>query len=343
MKRIFMLGLALVFMFSLSACGSNSGSSSTGDSDNDGNNDSDKETMKLKLSDDQPKDYPTVKGDEAFAKEVEEKTDGRIKIKVYPGGQLGSENDVAEQVQLGSVDFTRMNGSPLADIDEDMGVLSMPYLFESEEQKWKVLNGDIGQQLLDTLKSSKMVGLTYYDSGSRDFYNSKHPVKKPEDMKGLKIRVQKSKLNIDMIKALGASPTPMDYDEVYSSLKSGVIDGAENNFPSYYTTNHYKAAKYFTVDKHSGVPEVLIASKKTWDKLSDEDKDIMREAAKNSQKVANDAWDELVKKSKKEVKDGGAQITEVKDMDAWREAVQPIYDDYGKKYKDWIDKINEVK
>src|SRR5699024_7380825 len=132
-----------------------------------------------------------VKGDKAFAKQVKEKTDGRIKIKVYPSGQLGSETDVAQQVQTGSVDFQRLNGSPLADIDKDIGVLSMPYLFKSDKQKWDVLNGKIGKHLLDTLQEHKLVGLTYYDSGNRSFYNSKHPVKKPSDMKGLKIRVQK--------------------------------------------------------------------------------------------------------------------------------------------------------
>src|SRR5699024_9240004 len=154
----------------------------------------------------------------------------------------------------------------------------------------------------------KLVGLTYYDSGNRSFYNSKHPVKKPSDMKGLKIRVQKSEINVKMIKALGASPTPMDYGEVYSSLKSGVIDGAENNFPSYFTTGHYKAAKYFTEDEHVGVPEILMASKKTWDDLSADDKKVVKAAAKHSQKVERRAWEKLVKKSERKVKKGGAQI-----------------------------------
>lgn len=331
MKKSALLALPLAAALGLTACGG--GGSSSGSS---------KEKMDLKLSDDQPKNYPTVKGDKDFADQVKKKTDGRIKIKVYPGGSLGSENDVAEQVQQGSVNFERLNGSPLADIDKDMGVLSMPYVFKSDKQKWKVLNGKIGKDLLGTLKSHKLVGLTYYDSGDRNFYNSKHPVKKPSDMKGLKIRVQKSEINNEMVKALGASPTPMDYDEVYSSLKSGVIDGAENNYPSYYTTNHYKAAKYFTEDGHVGVPEVLMGSKQTWDKLSDKDKKIMREAAKHSQKVERKSWEKLVEKSKKKVDSGGAEITKIDDQSAWRKAVQPVYDKYGSKYKKQIDRIDKV-
>jgi tripartite ATP-independent transporter DctP family solute receptor len=340
MKKSVFLSLPLAAVLGLTACGGGSGGSSSHSGGNSSGHSG--KTMSLKMSDDQPKNYPTVKGDKDFAKRVKNKTNGRIKIRVYPSGSLGSETDVVQQVQQGSIDFQRLNGSPLADYDKDMGVLSMPYLFKSDKQKWKVLNGAVGKHLLNTLKSHKLVGLTYYDSGDRNFYNSKHPVKKPSDMKGLKIRVQKSSITEKMIKALGASPTPMDYDEVYSALKSGVIDGAENNFPSYYTTNHYKAAKYFTEDEHVGVPEVVLASKETWNKFSDKDKKIIRSAARHSQKVERKSWDALVKKSKKKVKAGGAKITKVPNKNAWRKAEQPVYDKYGPRYKKYIDKINKV-
>ena len=348
MRKILMLGLTLVFMLSLAACGSQSssgkksGNGSGNSTSSKGSSASSGKKMTLKLSDDQPKGYPTVQGDEAFAKEVKQKTNGRIQIKVYAGGSLGAEGDVAQQVQLGSVDLQRINAAPLAEYDSDMGVLSMPYLFKSSKQKWDVLNGKVGQQLLDSLKSSKMVGLTYYDSGSRSFYDSKRPIKKPSDLKGLKIRVQKSKLFISMVKALGASATPMAFSDVYSALQTGVIDGAENNLPSYYTTNHYKVAKYYTFDKHSQVPEVLLASKKTWDKLSPSDQKIFKQAAMDSQKVERKSWNALVKKSRKKVLAGGAKFYQVKDTSAWRKAVQPVYDKYGSKYKKYLDEIKKV-
>lgn len=354
MRKMLVLVLTLVFMLSLAACGSQSSSgktsgsgSSSGKSSGSKSSSSSKsassgKTMHLKLSDDQPKGYPTVKGDEAFAKEVKQKTNGRIQIKVYAGGSLGAESDVAQQVQLGSVDLQRINAAPLATYDSAMGVLSMPYLFKSDKQKWDVLNGKVGQQLLNSLKSAKMVGLTYYDSGARSFYDSKRPIKKPSDLKGLKIRVQKSKLFISMINALGASATPMAFGGVYSALQTGVIDGAENNLPSYYTTNHYKVAKYYTFDKHSEVPEVLLASTKLWNQLSPSDQKIFKQAALDSQKVERKSWNALVKKSRKKVLAGGAKFYQVSDTKAWRKAVQPVYDKYGAKYKKWLDEIKKV-
>ncbi|TWT27753.1 TRAP transporter substrate-binding protein [Planomicrobium sp. CPCC 101110] len=332
MKTLSILVIMTIVALVLAACGSGS-TSGSGGSSGEG-------TITLKLAENQPDDYPTTIGDKEFARLVEEKTEGRYKIEVYSGGQLGEETNSIEQVQLGSIDLARVNASPLSQFAEEIGVTSMPFLFESEEEKWEKLNGDVGRELLDTLDGSNMVGLAFYDSGERSFYNTKREVKTPEDMKGLKIRVQNSEMSIAVVEALGASATPMEYGEVYSSLQTGVIDGAENNFPSYYTSNHYEVAPYYTVNGYTGTPEVVIASQKLWDTLSDEDKELFREAALESVEVQREAWAELTEESKAAVVEGGSKLVEVDDIKQWRDAVQPVYDKYGDQYKEWIEKLS---
>lgn len=297
----------------------------------------------FKLAENQPEDYPTTIGDKAFAKMVEEKTGGRIKIEVYAGGVLGDEKSVIEAIQMGGLDFARVNAQPLSDFDKDLMVLSLPYLFRDSAHLWKVLNGAIGQQFLDSLQASRMVGLAFYDSGSRNFYNSKRAVALPSDLKGLKIRVQQSELMMGLVSALGASPTPMPYAEVYTGLQSGVIDGAENNWPSYYSTSHYEVAKHYTLDRHSMTPEVVIASKATWDKISPADQKIIREAARASQSVQIKAWKEYEDKSIAAIKAKGNTITEVKNLKAWQDAVEPIYKKFGANHTELIQKIRDTK
>lgn len=335
-KKLSLISMSLLLAGSvLSACGNSESTSNEASGGNDGNN----EPIVLRLAENQPDDYPTTIGDKEFAKLVEEKTDGRYKVEVYSGGQLGDEKSVIEQMQLGTMDLARTNAVPLAEFSKEIGVLQMPYIFKDEEHKWNVLNGEVGEEILGTLESANIVGLTYYDSGNRSFYNSKQPVESPEDMAGLKIRVQQSALFVDLVEALGASATPMAYDEVYSALQTGVIDGAENNYPSYYSSNHYEVAKYFTLDNHSGVPEVLMASKSLWDKLSDEDKAAFKEAAIESQTAQREAWDNLTEESKKAIEDAGNEVVVIEDTTPWREAVQSVYDKHGGDYSEWIEKI----
>ncbi|AOV09262.1 C4-dicarboxylate ABC transporter [Sporosarcina ureilytica] len=312
-----------VAVFALAACGNSD------------------ETITLKLADNHPEDYPTVIGDKKFAELVEEKTNGRYKIDVYAGGQLGDEKSVVEQLQLGSIDLTRVNATPLTEFSEDIGVLSLPYLFKDEESKWEHLNGEIGQELLDSFEGTNLVGLAFYDSGERSIYNSKRLVKTPEDMKGLKIRVQPSELAVNIFESFGSSATPMEYGEVYSAIQTGVIDGAENNLPSYYTSNHYEVAKYLTINKYSGPPEILMASQSLWDKLSEEDKKAFKEAALESVEYQREAWAKLVEESKEAVIENGNEIFEVTDFAPWRKAVEPIYEKHGEKYKKWLDKLEQ--
>ncbi|WP_175639638.1 TRAP transporter substrate-binding protein [Metabacillus schmidteae] len=335
-KKLSLISMSLLLAGSvLAACGNSESTSNEESGGNEGN----KEPIVLKLAENQPDDYPTTIGDKEFAKLVEEKTDGRYKVEVYSGGQLGDEKSVIEQMQLGTMDLARTNAVPLAEFSKEIGVLQMPYIFKDEDHKWNVLNGEVGEEILGTLESANIVGLTYYDSGNRSFYNSKQPVESPEDMKGLKIRVQQSALFVDLVEALGASATPMAYDEVYSALQTGVIDGAENNYPSYYSSNHYEVAKYFTLDNHSGVPEVLMASKSLWDKLSDEDKEAFKEAAIESQTAQREAWDKLTEESKKAIEEAGNEVVVIEDTTPWREAVQSVYDKHGGDYSEWIEKI----
>lgn len=336
-KAVSLLMMLIVVVLILAACGGDS-SEDAGDSGDDGN---DAETTVLRLAENHPDDYPTTIGNLEFARLVEENSDGRYQVEVYAGGQLGEESEVLEQVQLGTIELARVNSIPLAQFSQEIGVLSMPYLFEDEDEKWEKLNGEVGQDLLATLDGSNIVGLAFYDSGERSFYNTSHPIETPEDISGLRIRVQNSELAIDIVEALGASATPMEYGEVYSALQTGVIDGAENNFPSYYTSNHYDVAPYFTINGYQGNPEVLLASESFWNELSEEDQELFKEAALESVEVQREAWADLTEESREAVLEAGSELVEVDDISEWREAVQPVYDKYGDEFSEWIDRLTE--
>ena len=225
----------------------------------------------FRLAETHVQDYPTTQGDYYFAELVNERTDGRIQIEVFHSSQLGEERDVIEQVQFGAIDFTRVSISPLAAFSPNLNALQMPYLYRDADHMWQVLKGEIGDEFLASLEPAGFVGLAWYDSGSRSFYNSVREITSVEDLEGLKIRVQQSELMVGLVEALGAVATPMPFGEVYSALQTGVIDGAENNWPSYYSTSHYEVAQYYTLDQHTRVPEILIASEMTMYKLSEED------------------------------------------------------------------------
>jgi tripartite ATP-independent transporter DctP family solute receptor len=322
----------------LAACGGKE----TTNTSSEGNKEKEKPSYTFRLADNQPPDYPTVLGDKKFAELVEERTDGRIKIEVYPSAQLGDEKSVLEQVQLGAIEFTRINSSPLAEFNNQFTPLGLPYVFESEDHLWNFLNGDMGTKLLDGLEQSKMKGLAYYDSGSRSFYSTK-PLKGVEDLKGQKIRVQQSKINIDFMAALGASATPMPYGEVFSALQTGIIDGAENNLPSLDSSNHYQEAKNLILDHHQRIPEVLLISKVAWDKLDAEDQKIIKQAALDSVETQRAEWDKYEERSEKKLKDAGITFTEVKDLKPWTDAVKPMVDEYTKEYKEVMDAIEKAR
>ncbi|KYZ76670.1 C4-dicarboxylate ABC transporter [Anaerosporomusa subterranea] len=299
-------------------------------------------TTTFRLAENQPPDYPTTVASKKFAELVNERTKGRIKIEVYPSGQLGDEKSVIEQVQMGAIAFTRVHSSPLAEFSKPFSVFSLPYVFENENHMWKFLEGDMGTKMLDTLASSKMQGLAYYDNGARSLYFKK-PVKSLEEIKGLKIRVQQNRVTMEMVNAFGASPTPMPYGEVFSSLQTGVIDSAENNFPSYYTSNHYQAAKYCLLNKHQRAPEVLLMSKFVWDKMSEEDKKILKQSALEAGKYQRQLWTAFEKDSEAKLRAAGVTITDVTDFKPWQAAVKPVIDKYGAEFKAEMEAIEKAR
>lgn len=301
--------------------------------------------MVLRYAEIHPADYPTTKAAAKFSELVKEKTNGRIQVDVYDSAQLGDEKASIEQLQYGGIDFTRVSITPLAEFNKSLNALSLPYLYRDVDHMWKVLDGDIGADFLKSMESSGIVGLSWFDAGARNFYNSQREIKSVSDLSGLKIRVQESALMMDTVKALGASPTPMAYGEVYSGLQTNVIDGAENNWPSYESTSHYEVAKYYVLDEHNRIPEMQLASKATMDKLSADDQAIIRECAQESAKYERELWAEREKASKEKVVAGGSIITE---LDAaarqgFIDAVKSVYDTHGADYKDVIEKIRNVK
>lgn len=296
----------------------------------------------FRLAETHPADYPTTMADKRFAELVHERSNGRITIDVFPSAQLGEEKAVIEQVQLGAIEFTRVSTGPMAEFNAEYGVFSLPYIFDSDEHLWTFLRGDYGEKLLDSLEQSKMKGLAYYSSGARSFY-ARQPLNSLEDLKGLKIRVQQNKLNIELMDALGASATPMAYGEVYSSLQTGVIDAAENNFPSYYSSKHYEVAPYMILDAHQRVPEVLLISKATWDKLSKEDQDLIKQAAVDSIAYQQEEWAKYEKESEEAVRAAGSTIVEVTDLKPWQEAVKPVIEQYREQYKEVLEAIDQAR
>lgn len=265
--------------------------------------------------------YPTVVGAQYFAKLVNERSNGRITIKIESSGAAGDETAAIEQVQFGKLDFARVSVSPLATYSPDLNALMVPFEYRDEEHFWKVLNGRIGKDLLESLQDDGFYGLCYYDSGARSFYTTV-PVQRIEDLKGLKIRVQESALMMDFVTALGAVPSPMPLGDVLAALKKGTISGAENNIPSYETTGHYRVARYYLLDEHSRIPDIIIASKKTLDRLSIADREIIFQSAQESVEVQRNAWNEYENNAYQKVsKDGCSFVslspsqnnTEVKD------------------------------
>lgn len=294
----------------------------------------------LRAADNQPEDYPTVVGLRAMADYLSENSDGRIEMEIFAGGQLGDERSTIEQAQLGVIDIVRTSTSPVGEFYAPMGVFSLPYIFRDQAHFEAVLQGDVGEELLAGLEAADLVGLAYYDSGSRNFYTTKTPIRSVDDLSGLRIRTQESQVVLDMMAVLGAEPVPMAFGEVYSSLQTGVIDGAENNLPSYGPSGvrHYEVAPYYTLDGHARVPEVVMISKASWDRLSPEDQALVREAAQASVPVEFEAWAALVEESRQAVLEAGSEVIEV-DTQPFQDAVQPLYEQYGSEYGDLLQRI----
>ena len=272
-----------------------------------------------------PNGYPTVEGVRRFGDLLRERTGGRMDLHIYAGGQLGNESDTLEITTFGGIDFNRVNLAPLNSIEPLTIVAGLPFIFETTEHMRSVVDGPIGERILESLTPHGLIGLCYYDSGARSFYNTRGPIRTPEDMRGLKLRVPGSDLYIDTVKSLGADAVPMPLDEVYQSLAQGVIDGAENNWPSFENGRHYEVARYYSLTQHLLAPEVFVMSRVTWDALSREDQAIVKQAAKDSVPYMRQLWDEQVARSKAIILESGVEVNEV-DPAPFQQAMTGMWD-----------------
>jgi tripartite ATP-independent transporter DctP family solute receptor len=298
----------------------------------------------MRLAETHPQDYPTTKGDYEFARLVKERSNGRIVVEVFHSKQLGEEAAVIEQVQLGAIDMTRVSISAVSSFVRDLDAFQLPYLYRDAAHMWKVLDGPIGQEILKKHEAFNFVGVGWFESGSRNFYTKKQ-VKNVGDLKGMKIRVQQAPLMVGMVQALGAVATPLPYGEVYSALQTGVVDGAENNWPSYLTTSHFEVAKYWISDEHTRVPEITVGSKKIFDKLSKEDYALILKAMKDAQPYQFKLWVDFEKVAEKAVRDRGSIITEVspQEKQKFMDAMKPVYDKQPPEIMAVVNKIRAVK
>jgi tripartite ATP-independent transporter DctP family solute receptor len=300
----------------------------------------------LKASDVHPTGYPTVAAVENMGKKMSDATKGRITVAMYPSMQLGGEKEAIEQAQVGAIAFARVSVGALGPVVDDLNVFNLPYVFRNTAHMQKVIDGPIGRDLLDKVTNSGkgLVGLCWMDAGARNFYDTKKPIKTMADLKGQKIRVMGNPMFVDMANAMGGNGIAMGYDQVFTSLQTGVIDGAENNPPSFVFDNHYQVAKYYTIDEHLIVPEMLVMSKKIWDSMSKEDQALLMKVAKEAQQDERKLWEVYEKQAMDKARAAGIQIIEVSaaDKKAFQDAVKPVWDKYGPKYAATIKRIQDT-
>jgi len=283
-----------------------------------------------------------------MGKALEQATNGRLSIQMYASMQLGGEKEAIEQAQIGAIALARVSVGALGPVVGDLNVLNLPFLFRDTTHAQKVLDGSIGQELLDKVSNSptaNIIGLCWMDAGARNIYDTKRPITDMADLKGLKVRVMGNPMFVDMANAMGGNGIAMGYDQVFTSLQTGVIDGAENNPPSFVFDNHFQVAKFYTVDEHLIVPEMVVFSKKIWDTMSKEDQALLVKFSKEAQQEERKLWDVYEKQAMDKAKAAGIQIIEVSaaDKKAFQDAVKPVWDKYGPKYADMVKRIQEVK
>jgi tripartite ATP-independent transporter DctP family solute receptor len=274
-----------------------------------------------------PTDHPVHLAMAYMADRCNEISEGNLQIEIYASGQLGSEQQCVELLQIGSLAITKVSAAVMESFTDDYKVLGLPYIFRDKEHAFKVFDGEIGKELLLSTQNKWIRGLCFYDAGSRSFYTIDKPIQTPDDLKGMKIRVMKSKTAMDMVQLLGGSPTPISWGELYTALQSGVVDGAENNPPSFYTSHHYEVCKHYSLDEHTSVPDVLIVSQHIWNDLSEQERKWLQQAADDSVPVQRKLWAESVKKSLEEVQKAGVTIYRP-DKAPYQEKVKDVYDSY---------------
>jgi tripartite ATP-independent transporter DctP family solute receptor len=299
----------------------------------------------LKASDVHPAGYPTVVAVENMGKKLEAATNGRISVQMFPSMQLGGEKEAIEQAQIGAIALARVSVGALGPVIDDLNVLNLPFLFRNTAHMQKVIDGPIGQELLDKVTNNPRAGLVaicWMDAGARSVYDTKRPIKSIADLKGLKVRVMGNPMFVDMMNALGGNGVAMGYDQVFSALQTGVVDGAENNPPSFVFDNHYQVAKYYTLTEHLIVPEILVMSRKTWDQLSKEDQALIMKFGREAQLEERALWTKYENDAMEKAKAAGIQITQIDDKAPFQDAVKPVWNKYGPKYAEIIKRIEAV-
>ena len=302
------------------------------------------QNMVLKAHDTHPAGYPTVAAVESMGKKLEAATGGRIKLQMFPGAVLGQEKEAVEQTQLGAIQIARISLGVIGPIVPEVNVFNMPFVFRNEAHMRAVIDGPIGQEMLDKVTASpaKLVGLGFMDGGSRSLYTKKK-VTAPADLKGVKVRMMGNPLFVDTMNAMGGNGIAMAYGEVFTSLQTGVIDGAENNPPSYFTANHYNTpAKYYSQTNHLIIPEILVMSKVAWDKLSPADQTLVKKLAREAQMEQRQLWDKSVEEYTGKLKAAGVEFIQI-DNKPFYDATEPVRQKYGAKHADLMKRISAVK
>lgn len=301
--------------------------------------------MVLKATDVHPLGYPTVEAVVRMGKKLEAATNGRISIQMYPSMQLGGEKEMIEQAQVGALQLARISVGPMGPLVPEMNVFNLPFIFRDNAHMEKVIDGPIGDELLKKLTdhpTANLVGLCWMNAGSRNVYNSKKPITRVEDLKGLKIRMMGNPLFVDTMNALGGNGVAMGFDQLINAMQTGVVDGAENNEPSYESGQHYRYAKYYSKTGHLMIPEILVYSKKNWNELSKEDQTLIMKLAKEAQQEQRTLWYEGEKESLRKMLAAGAQVNELADKKAFQAAVKPVWEKYASQHKALIDRIQAV-
>lgn len=282
----------------------------------------------LFAADTHPDEYPTVQALHTIDRILKERTNGEMRVRVYAGGQMGAEKDTLEITVFGGLDLNRINLAPLNSIVPQTIVLALPFLFRSIPHLRASLDGEAGQKILDAMAAHGLRGLCYYDSGARSFYNTKRPIHAPDDLAGLKIRVQNSDIYVAMVQALGANPTPIPYGEVYQALVQGVVDGAENNWPSYESSRHFEVAKHYSLTRHVMAPEVLVASERTWQAMSAEERAHLDAAARQSVQIMRELWDARVDAARARALASGVMLVDDVEHEVFASRMLPVWEQF---------------
>ncbi|HSH09905.1 MAG TPA: TRAP transporter substrate-binding protein [Oceanipulchritudo sp.] len=336
-KRILLSGMALGFLVGsglmawiFSIVAANSQNAGTADQ------------VVLKLGHALDQEHPVHVAMEFMAQRAAELSGGKVVIEVFPNGQLGTETDCIEQVQRGALALVKTSTAPMEGFIPEMALFGLPYLFRDEDHYWKVLLSPIGQELLQKGTGTGMRGLCYYDSGSRSFYTTKKPILSPADLKGQKIRVMRSKMSMNMISQMGGSPTPIPWGELYTALQQGMVDGAENNAPSFFTSRHFEVSKFYSLDEHTRIPDIVLLSEEIWEKLTPQVQEWVLQAANESVEFQRKLWQEQTARNLEELQQAGVKVY-YPDKEPFREIVKPLYAEFeGTEIGEYVKRIQAV-